>query len=182
MLTRITPADPPAADEQTRNALDGFEARFGSPSPFVLALASSPAALEGYTDLTKALGRGSFRARVREQIALLVADRNECAYCAAAHEALAARVGLDDAAIEASRRASAADPKSDALLKLAAAVVDRRGAVTDEELTRARAAGVSDGEIVEVVANVALNVFRNYFALVAGSHVEQPSSRTARAA
>jgi uncharacterized peroxidase-related enzyme len=182
MFTRITPVDPAAADEPTQKALDGFEARFGTPSPFVLALAASPAALEGYTELTKALARGSFRARVREQIALLVADRNECAYCLAAHEKLAARVGLDAAEIQAARRASAADPKTDALLKLAAAVVDRRGAVTDGELARARAAGLSDGEIVEVVANVALNVFRNYFSLVAGSHVEQPDARTARAA
>jgi alkylhydroperoxidase family enzyme len=182
MFTRITPADPATTDEPARKALDDFEARFGSPSPFVLALAASLGALEGYTELTKALARGSFRARDRERIALLVADRNGAHTARPAHEALAARVGLEDAEIEASRRASAAEPKADALLKLAAAVVDRRGAVTDEELTRARAAGLSDGEIVEVVANVALNVFPNYLALVAGSHVEQPSSRRVRAA
>jgi uncharacterized peroxidase-related enzyme len=182
MFTRITPTDAAASDESGRKALEEFEARFGPPSPFVLALAASPAALEGYTDLTKALSRGSLRARVREQIALLVAERNECSYCLAAHEKLAARVGLDDVAIEASRRASAADPKTDALLKLAAAVVDRRGAVTDAELERARAVGIGDGEIVEVVANVALNVFRNYFSLVAGSHVEESGARRAKAA
>jgi uncharacterized peroxidase-related enzyme len=182
MMTRITPIDPAMADEKARSALDEFEARFGPPSPFTLALAVSPAALEGYVKLTKALTHGSFRARVREQIALLVAHRNDCAYCSAAHERLAARVGLDEAAIEASRRASAADPKTDALLKLAAAVVDRRGAVTDQELERARAAGLSDGEIVETVANVALNVFRNYFAQVAGSREEEPLVDTAKAA
>lgn len=161
--------------------MDDFRARFGPPSPFVLTLAASPAALEGYTKLTKALARGSFRARVREQIALLVADRNECTYCGAAHEALAARVGLDDAEIEASRRASAADAETDALLNLAAAIVDRHGAVKDEEMTRARAAGLSDGEIVEVVANVALNIFRNYFALVADLQVGQPGASTGTA-
>ena len=86
-------------------------------------------------------------------------------------------MGLDDVEIEASRRASAADAKTDALLKLAAAVVDRRGAITDEEFRASWGQrGISDGEFVEVVANVALNVFRNYFALVAGRHAEQPDA------
>jgi AhpD family alkylhydroperoxidase len=124
--------------------------------------------------MRKALAKGSLTGRLQEKIALLVADRNRCAYCAEAHEALAAKIGLDDAEIAASRRASAADTQEDAALKLAAAMVDRRGSVSEEELTRARAAGLGDAEIVEVVANVALNVFRNYFALAAG----QPTAQT----
>jgi alkylhydroperoxidase family enzyme len=82
-------------------------------------------------------------------------------------------MGIDDDEIAASRQASSADGKEDATLKLAAAMVDRRGDVSEEELTRARAAGLGDAEIVEVVANVALNVFRNYFALVAGQSTAQ---------
>lgn len=140
-------------------------AGFGPQSELGLSLGASPAAREGYVALRKALARGSLTGRLQEKIALLVADRNGCAYCAAAHEELAAKLGIDDDEIAASRKASSADTKEDATLKLAAAMVDRRGGVSEEELTRARAAGLGDAEIVEVVANVALNLFRNYFAL-----------------
>jgi AhpD family alkylhydroperoxidase len=168
------------ADTRTVKAIDAFEQRFGPASAFVFDLASSPAALEGYTALTSALAKGSLRARLREQIALLVAERNACAYCLAAHEKLAARVGLSEAEIAASLQARADDAKADAALKLAAAMVDGRGHVSDEELARVRAAGLGDAEIAEVAANVALNVFRNYFALAArprsGAGTEQGST------
>jgi AhpD family alkylhydroperoxidase len=146
---------------------DGL-AQVAPQSGLSLTLSASPAAREGYVAVRKALAKGSLTGRLQEKIALLVADRNGCAYCGAAHEALAAKMGIDDAEIAASRQASAADTKEDAVLKLAAAMVERRGNVSEEELARARAAGLGDAEIVEVVANVALNVFRNYFALTAG--------------
>jgi AhpD family alkylhydroperoxidase len=148
-------------------------AALGPQSELALSLRASPAAREGYVALRKALAKGSLPGRLQEKIALLVAERNGCAYCAAAHEELAAKMGIDDDEIAASRRAGSGDGKEDATLKLAAAMVDRRGGVSEEELARARAAGLGDAEIVEVVANVALNVFRNYFALVAGQATAQ---------
>jgi AhpD family alkylhydroperoxidase len=145
-------------------------------SGLALSLGTSPSAREGYVALRKALAKGSLPGRLQEKIALLVAERNDCAYCAAAHEELAAKMGMDDDEIAASRQASSADGKEDATLKLAAAMVDRRGGVSEEDLARARAAGLGDAEIVEVVANVALNVFRNYFALVAGQATQTDAS------
>lgn len=169
----MAPAPDGKLDDNSKEAIEdpmtpNEPARFEPRSGFGLTLAASPAAREGYVALRKALAKGSLTGRLQEKIALLVADRNGCAYCAAAHEELAAKMGIDDADIAASRQASAADTKEDAALKLAAAMVDRRGSVSEEELMRARAAGLDDAEIVEVVANVALNVFRNYFALAAG--------------
>jgi hypothetical protein len=52
--------------------------------------------------------------------------------------------------------------------------VDQRGGVSDEALERVRAAGWSDGEIIEIIAHVAINVFTNYFNRVAGTEVDFP--------
>lgn len=41
-------------------------------------------------------------------------------------------------------------------------VVVQRGEVSDSDLQHARVAGLTDGEIVETVANVVLNIFTNY--------------------
>lgn len=54
------------------------------------------------------------------------------------------------------------------------ALVRNRGRVGDAALTDARAAGLGDGEIVEVVAHVALNVFTNYLNNLVGTEVDFP--------
>jgi len=46
--------------------------------------------------------------------------------------------------------------------------------VTDNDVKRVREAGYTDGEIAEIVANVALNIFTNYFDHVAQTGVDFP--------
>ena len=48
------------------------------------------------------------------------------------------------------------------------------GRVSDAELGQVRAVGFSDEEIVEIIAHVGINVFTNYFNLVAGTEVDFP--------
>ena len=67
--------------------------------------------------------------------------------------------GFVVAASEA-RQAKAADARKAALLDLAVSINRSRGRISDQSLVAARAAGIADAEIVEVVAHVALNVFR----------------------
>ena len=45
-----------------------------------------------------------------------------------------------------------------------------------------RAAGYSEGEIVEIVANVTANIFTNYFNHVAGTDIDFPVVTTQKAA
>jgi alkylhydroperoxidase family enzyme len=46
--------------------------------------------------------------------------------------------------------------------------------VTDEEVAKLRKAGFADGEIAEILANIGLTLFTNYFNLVAGTEVDFP--------
>ena len=50
-----------------------------------------------------------------------------------------------------------------------------RGHVSDEDVAEVRRAGYNDGEIAEIVANVALNVFTNYFNRVADTEIDFPA-------
>jgi len=65
-------------------------------------------------------------------------------------------------------------------VKLERAVVVQRGEVSDTELDRARGAGLTDSEVVETVANVALNIFTIYVAHVARPALDFHASRVAR--
>jgi alkylhydroperoxidase family enzyme len=73
--------------------------------------------------------------------------------------------------------AGSTDPKIDAMLKFAAAIVRERGAVTPADFQKVKSAGCSDEEIEEIVANVALFTFANYMNLVIGTEVDFPLVR-----
>jgi alkylhydroperoxidase family enzyme len=63
------------------------------------------------------------------------------------------------------------------VLRFATAVLRSRGGVDDTDLKEAREAGLSDGEITEVIAHVALNVFTNFINKTADTDIDWPVVR-----
>ena len=73
-----------------------------------------------------------------------------------------------------SRRGVSTDNKVQAVLSFARLLVESRGHVSDADLTGVRAQGYGDAEIAEIVANVAVNIFSNYFNHVAQAEIDFP--------
>src|SRR5262245_17487779 len=155
---------------------------FGGTPNLVITAAHSPAALGAMLSLFANVGKSSLGAKTGELLAIAVAQSNGCRYCLAAHTAIGGSIGLSGAALGEARRATSADPRTAALLELAIAVNQSRGRVSDATLADARATGITDVEIVEVVAHVALNVFTNYLNNVADTTVDFPEIPFAAAA
>jgi uncharacterized peroxidase-related enzyme len=175
---RIQPVDPDHATGAIRRLFAEIRTKFALVPNLFRVLATAPAALEGLMGLGSALVRGALDEKIREQLALAIAESNLCPYCLSAHTAMAAKIGLNQAEIDDAIRASAADARTDAILKLARSIVVQRGELTDADLARARAVGLSDGEIVETVANVALNIFENYMSHVARVPIDFPKKES----
>ena len=173
-MARIHQVAPESATGKAKELLDAVQGKLGLVPNLTRAMANSPAVLEGYLGLSGALGKGRLSAKNREQIALAVGQANLCDYCLAAHSAIGKMVGLTPEQILDSRRGTAVDPKSDAVIRFARKVVDERGRVNDTDIADVRAAGLNDGAIAEVVANVALNIFTNYFNHVAETDIDFP--------
>ena len=173
-MTRLTPIDPAAATGKAKALLDGVKAKLGMTPNMMATMAQSTAVLDAYLGFVAALAGGKLDGRMRERLALAVGEANGCNYCLSAHSLLGKGAGLSDAEIAAARDGSSADLRIAEGLRFARAVVDERGAVADADLARVRAAGYSDGEIGEIVANVALNVFTNYFNQVAATAIDFP--------
>jgi uncharacterized peroxidase-related enzyme len=179
-VSRLKEIIPDAATDRARSLLDVVRSKLGLVPNMTRAMANAPAALDGYLRLSRALDEGILPARLREQIALVVAQANGCEYCLAAHSAVGKMVGLTAEQIQDSRRGTAVDPKTDALLRFARRVVDARGRVSDSDLDAVREAGFDDGAIAEVVANVALHVFTNYFNNVVETDMDFPKAPALR--
>jgi len=180
-MTRLPLIDPnaPGAAKAT---LDAVHAQLKMVPNLFRVAANSPAALSALVGMEGALGKGVLRARVREQIAIAVAQENGCDYCLSAHTAIGKMIGVTEPQLAGARAGKSDDAKVDAMLSFAVRLLRERGAVSATELAEAKAAGVSDAEIVEIVAAVALNVFTNYLNIAADTEIDFPVLRTAELA
>jgi len=173
-MSRIPPVDSHTTNDDIRENFDAVQTRLGGMANMMRTMAQSPSALEGYLALATALRHGLLPARVQEQLALVIAEANECDYSLSAHTAWGRSVGLSSDEVVASREGRASDRRVEASLQFARALVERRGDVSDQELARVREAGFTDGKIAEIIAHVALNVFANYFNRAAQTDIDFP--------
>lgn len=181
MNTTLVPVDPATATGAAKELLDQVQKALGVTPNMTKVMANSPALLRGYLALSGALATGSVKAPVREQLAIATAEVNGCAYCLSAHTYIGGAVGkLPDAELEAARDATSTDAHTAALLALSDEILRTRGSVSDHAIADARAAGVTDAEIGEVVGHIALNVLTNYFNVLAAVENDWPVSLTPR--
>ncbi|HSO07299.1 MAG TPA: carboxymuconolactone decarboxylase family protein, partial [Pelomicrobium sp.] len=89
------------------------------------------------------------------------AEENGCQYCVSAHTAIGRHAGLSNEEMLLNRQGGSGDARAAAAVAFAKALNEHLGEVTTAEFEAVRAAGFSDGEIVEIITAVALNVFTN---------------------
>jgi uncharacterized peroxidase-related enzyme len=180
-MARLPLIDPDAPGD-AKQTLDAVRAQLKMvPNLFRLA-ANSPAALSALVGMEGALAKGHLRARVREQIAIAVAQANGCDYCLSAHTAIGEMIGVPEAELAAAREGASGDAKTGAMLKLAVEIVRTRANISPADLAAAQDAGISNAEIVEVVGAIALNVFTNYLNVLADTDIDFPILHTAQLA
>lgn len=175
-MERIKAVNPEEATGKGKELLAGVQKKLGMTPNMMRTMAQSPAVLEGYLNLSSALGGGSLPAKLREQIALVVGEANGCEYCLSAHSAIGRMVGLSEEEILDSRRGESSEGKSGVALRFARELVLARGRVSDNNLEQVRRAGFTEGEITELLANVALNLFTNYFNHLAETRIDFPAA------
>jgi uncharacterized peroxidase-related enzyme len=137
-------------------------------------MAHSPAVLEAYQQFTAALAKGSIGTRMAERIALATAAFNHCSYCLSAHTFFGAKAGLPQEEITHARSFKATDEKAETALQFARKLLSEPASLTTEDLGALRQQGFTDGEVLEVIANVVRNIFTNYVNVIAGTVVDWP--------
>ena len=173
-MTRVALLDQNSAPATSQPLLAQIQAAFQSTPNMFRAVANSPAALQSMWAAFGALGNGTLGAALGEKIAVAVANRNSCEYCLAAHTALGKMAGVSAADMQAAQSGESDDPRTAAALRFALRMVEQRAAVGEAEVQRLRDAGFADGEIVEIIAHVALNLFTNYINVALDVPVDFP--------
>lgn len=173
-MPTIHPLKTSDADGQTAATLEAVKAKLGGVPNLLATLANSPAALQGYLQMSETLGAGQLTARQREIVALATAQENACGYCLSAHSLIGKATGLSEDDIRLARAGTASTIRDAAIASFAQQLVRERGRLDARAVSLARADGLSDGLILEIIANVALNVLTNYTNHVAGTVIDFP--------
>jgi len=154
--------------------LEQINGAFGVVPNMFKAVANSTAALNSMWGAFGALGKGTLGAKLGEQIAVAIANANQCEYCLAAHTVLGQGAGATPAEMAAAKDGESSDPKTSAALEFALKVVKNHAKVSSGDVDALRAAGFKDEQVVEILAHVALNVFTNYINIALDIPVDFP--------
>ena len=160
-MSRLTIPARDDVPQASKPILDAVHKQLGVVPNMFRLIAASPAALQGFTGNNGALAR-TLDVKTRERIALAVAQVNNCDYCLSAHSYLGLNLAkITPEEIALNRKGESGDAKADAAVRFAAKVVRERGKVSDGDIKAVRDAGFSDGQIVEIIAVTAENIFTN---------------------
>lgn len=140
------------------------------------AMANSAAALKTFFGIHKALQEKVLDEAIAERIAIQLSVMNGCEYCLAAHSYSGAKV-LSDEELFLAREGKSNDAKAQAALKFSEKVMKTAGKVSDDEFAAAKYAGLSDAELLDIVAVVSLNFYTNAINNVAQTKVDFPKPK-----
>lgn len=169
-MSRITTLNIEQAVESARPMLEGVQKKIGFLPNVFKTLAHAPEVLSAYMQHSAALSKTSLTAVEKETIALATSQVNGCDYCLAAHTLFASKSGMSDSEIESARNG-----QLNAIAALAKQITESRGRLTDDQIASARAVGVNDAKIIEVIAHVAAMTLTNYLNNVAQTDVDFPA-------
>jgi len=169
-MSRIAPLSLETATDATRPTLEGVQKKIGFLPNLFTTLATAPVALDAYVQISATLGKTSLSAKEKEAVYLATSQVNGCDYCLAAHTLFASKAGLAAEEIIEARHG-----RLNAFATLAHQLTETRGHLSDEQIAAARAAGIDDKKIIEVIAIVAAQTLTNYLNNVALTDIDFPA-------
>ncbi|SDF00896.1 uncharacterized peroxidase-related enzyme [Terriglobus roseus] len=162
-MARIEIPTKETAPAATKPILERYERNLGVTPNFFSLIARSPDVLSAEANMHATLGK-SLGHNTRERIHIMTAEVNGCNYCLSVHTYVGGKFNkMSPEDMELNRTGHSTDPKADAAVQFAYRVAKNRGHVTDADFAAVRAAGFTDEEIIDIVAETAFSFTTNLF-------------------
>ena len=172
---RIPCYEPGSGDERADRALAGLATMFAGRIPnYHKVLANSPPVVTAFEAMRRILQKTKLRAVEREIVALEVSRRSQCEYCLAAHTKFMRMYRVSEADIDALVAGRPMSKPRHALVQEAACkLYDCQGRLSDGELAAFRRRGLSDAELIEVIAVIGWYVLSTFTNNLAQTRVDE---------
>ena len=174
MATEFTIHTKETAPDAAKAWLDVSVQEFGRVPNLHGVMAEAPISLEAYHRLWGLFGKESSFTPEEQQIVYQTSNvLNDCHYCVPAHAGLMMSIGIDREVIDRLvKQEPLADPRHEALRVFTAAMVEKRGHVSNEQIEAFLDAGWERRHILEVIVGLATKVLSNYTNAVAGTEMD----------
>ena len=156
----------------------GVKAGFGKVPNLYAYMAQSANGLGAYLAFQQSQAKGSFNAREREAIFLVVSEVNGCKYCQSAHTYLGKGVGFTDTEILELRAGRSTDARLDAIVKFAADVTTSHGRASTDTVENFFAEGFTEAAMIDLVMLVTDKIASNYIHNLTGVEIDWPIAPT----
>ena len=173
-MKKIKAISPESAPEAAKATMEMVKKKLGRVPTMYQVMANSTSVLEAYVKFNGALSSGTLGSKMAELIALATAESNACSYCLSAHSFFGARVGLSEEQMIDGRAFYSQDEKVNAGLLFAKKILETPREISSDDIKPLRNVGYSDGDILEIVANVIRNIFTNYINIISETEVDWP--------
>jgi alkylhydroperoxidase family enzyme len=162
-----------SAPEGSKPALEQLQQAFGVLPNIAAAIANSPKLVNSLVGVFQQVHSSSLTEPEIQIVLLTDAVANSSTYAVALHTALALQQGVSSEETDAIReRRVPTDQRFAALSTLAAALIEKRGHLSDPELDSILAAGFTKEQVLEVIAIVAASTITNYAGTIANPPLE----------
>src|ERR1700679_1025799 len=150
------------ATAESQSILDSVNKTLGFVPNLQRLMSISPNALSGWAALMGSLSK-TLDVKTRDGIALAVSEADGCNYCLAAHSYISTNLAkIPPEEIALNREGRSSDPKRQAAIEFAKALIETRGKVSDAQFAAVKVAGWTDANIVEVIALTAQFLLTNF--------------------
>ena len=163
-MPRIRPLEPEEVGPEVGTMFDEFQQQRGNIPNMFRTLAYRPRiALTAAAHMDAIFNTGTVDPRLKEMLAVRVSQINDCVYCRTSHTALAKKLGVSEALLDAMHNIDEHAEEFTLAERAALALAERmttdaRG--VDEEVWAALREHYDEGEVVELAAVIGLF---NYF-------------------
>jgi alkylhydroperoxidase family enzyme len=175
-MPTIEPISLELADAIAQQLVRAAENRIGQSTNMLHTMAHSQSILETYLHFNRAFEHTKMTTKLRGLLTIAIAQAMGCEYILSVALALGVREGLSLEELEAGRHTQSEDPKIAAALNFAVRAIEEQAKIDPPSVATLRRAGYTDEEIVEIIGAIALNLFRNFFNLIAGTEVDFPQT------
>lgn len=149
-------------DEEAKPVFDQFIRLAGKMPNLYATIGYSANALNSYTHYVNEQARGTFHAKEREAIYLIVSQLNGCEYCLASHTQSAIKNKWTEEDTIALRAGTYPEQRWQIIYKVIRSVIEQKGLVRDALMEEFYALGYQEAAIIDLVVLINVMTFTNY--------------------
>jgi len=162
---------------EAKPAFDQLIKLRGSMPNLYAVIGYSPVTLNSYLAFSQAQVKGSFHAKEREAVYLIVSQFNGCEYCLAAHTVSAIRNGWTEEDTLLLRSGKFPENKWTTIYRVIGSVIERKGEVSEELVDQFFQVGYKENALMDLMALINIMSFTNYVFRLTKVPIDYPLAR-----